>query len=94
MEETLEEAAIRELQEETGLVVDALQQVGAFSAVDRDPRGRIITFAFLVELTDPQAAVAGDDAKTVKWFDLDALPELAFDHDEIIRQALQAGKVN
>ncbi len=88
IDETLEAAAIRELHEETGLIVADVRQVGAFSAVDRDPRGRIITVAFLVELESDQTAVAADDARSTRWFDLHALPKLAFDHAEIIRQSL------
>ncbi len=88
IDETLESAAIRELEEETGLVIPEMQPIGAFSTVDRDPRGRVITFAFLAQLNDGQEAVAADDAATVKWFGIDALPDLAFDHDQIIRQAL------
>jgi 8-oxo-dGTP diphosphatase len=90
MDETLESAAIRELREETGLVVSQVTQIGAFSAVHRDPRGRVITVAFATELNDNQTAHAADDAKSVRWFELDALPPLAFDHAEIIEQALMS----
>ena len=89
IDESLEQAAARELQEETGLTLTGLRQIGAFSAVDRDPRGRIISVAFLGELTDGQQAVAADDAKSVAWFALNSLPPLAFDHDEIIRVAMK-----
>jgi 8-oxo-dGTP diphosphatase len=90
IDETLEQAAARELQEETGLLIDDMQQIGAFSTVDRDPRGRIITVAFACELKGNQQAMAADDAKSVSWFELDSLPTLAFDHDEIIEVALRA----
>ena len=88
IDETLESAAIRELQEETGLVIEKMTQIGAFSTVERDPRGRVLTVAFLARLDEPQQAVAADDAKAAEWFALNALPPLAFDHDAIIRKAL------
>ena len=87
IDESLEQAAARELEEETGLQIDDMQQVGAFSQVDRDPRGRIITVAFVCEITGDQQAIAADDAKSLKWFDLDSLPALAFDHQKIVESA-------
>ncbi len=87
IDETLEQAAIRELEEETGIVTEEVTPIGAFSTVDRDPRGRIITFAFFVELANEQTAVAADDAMDAKWFDLGKLPPLAFDHDQIVKLA-------
>ena len=87
IDETLEQAAVRELQEETGLIINDMQQIGAFSTVDRDPRGRIITVAFVCELDGNQQAIAADDAKSVNWFELDALPDLAFDHHQIVEVA-------
>jgi 8-oxo-dGTP diphosphatase len=89
IDETIESTAIRELQEETGLVVESIRQIGVFSAVDRDPRGRVLTVGFLAEVTGNPDVVAADDAKSVHWFDLDDLPSLAFDHDVIIRQAVR-----
>lgn len=89
IDETLEQAAIRELQEETGIVAQEVKQLGAFSQVDRDPRGRIITVAFLVEMTNDQNAVAADDAKDAKWFDLCDLPPLAFDHEQILASVFE-----
>jgi 8-oxo-dGTP diphosphatase len=90
MDETLEDAARRELLEETGCEVDRVVQVGAFSEVDRDPRGRVISVGFLAKLKDGHAGkvIAGDDAVHAEWFPLDRLPTLAFDHDQIIRMAL------
>ena len=88
MDETLEQCARRELKEETGLEVEGeFVEVKSFSTVDRDPRGRTITVAFLV--TVPVSEVrGGDDAAKACWFPLDALPPLAFDHDEILKAAL------
>ena len=86
--ETLRDAALRELQEETGVVGLELEQLHAFGDPGRDPRGWTITVAFLARakpiLLEPQAA---DDAAEVKWFALDRLPALAFDHAEIIDRA-------
>ncbi len=91
MDETLEEAAVRELREETQVQANRLEPIGAFSRVDRDPRGRVISFGFLAVLPDAPTpeAVAGDDAKDAAWFPLDALPPLAFDHAQIVEQAVQ-----
>ena len=89
MDETTEQCAIRELEEETGLVVSELQQIGAYSKVDRDPRGRTITVAYLVRIDTPVAAMGQDDAAKAEWFPLSALPPLAFDHEDIMRDAIK-----
>lgn len=87
MDETAEDAARRELHEETGLSIGRLMQVGAFTAVNRDPRGRVITVAYLGWLDTPQPVAGGDDARYARWFSLDSLPPLAFDHADILSQA-------
>jgi len=87
MDESADMAAIRELKEETGLVVDEVKQIGAYSAVDRDPRGRVVTVAFWAEASENAHVAAADDASDAKWFPLNALPELAFDHATIIEDA-------
>ena len=89
MDETTEQCAIRELEEETGLVVTAIHQVGAYSKVDRDPRGRTVTVAYLALIDKPIPVVGLDDAAKAEWWPLTALPTLAFDHDEIIRDAVK-----
>jgi len=88
-DETLETAIARELQEETNLVLDNLQQFRAYSRPDRDPRGRTISVIFTSVLDAFPAAVAGDDAAAVKWFPIDQLPELAFDHGEIVKDIIE-----
>ena len=89
MDETTEQCAIRELEEETGLKLNDLYQIGAYSKVDRDPRGRTITVAYLA-IIDAYAEVRGqDDAAKAQWFPIDALPPLAFDHEDIMRDALK-----
>ena len=88
MNETLEECARRELKEETGLTpTGEMVELKSFSTVDRDPRGRTITVAYLIEMPLTEAK-GSDDAAEARWFPLDELPSLAFDHDEIIKVAL------
>lgn len=82
--EDLEEAAHRELKEETNLEVEDLYQLGAFGAPGRDPRGHMISIAYLGYSSDVENAKAMDDAKELKWFKINDLPKLAFDHKEII----------
>ena len=89
MDETTEQCAIRELGEETGLQVSELHQIGAYSKVDRDPRGRTITVAYLAIVDAPIAVTGQDDAAKAQWFPVDALPPLAFDHEDIMRDAIK-----
>ena len=89
MDETTEQCAIRELEEETGLKVNEVHQIGAYSKVDRDPRGRTVTVAYLAIVAAPMAVCGQDDAAKAQWFPLSALPELAFDHDEIMQDAVK-----
>ncbi len=88
MEETIEECAKRELREETNLSGVFLDQFRVYSRVNRDPRERVVTVAFIA-LVKPEdyKVVAGDDAAKAMWFDENMLPPLAFDHREIIREA-------
>ncbi len=90
MDETLDEAARRELEEETGLANIYLEQLYTFSNVHRDPRGRVISTAYyaLVSLAGrtPQAA---SDARSAQWYPLRKLPELAFDHAHILETAVE-----
>jgi len=122
MDENTEACAIRELQEETGLLVgtpetelseedyedeeildsedltDAplvsfaqagfIEQLGCFSDVDRDPRGRVITIAYYAVINKSRVK-AGDDANYAAWFPINDVPSLAFDHDHILRIALK-----
>ena len=93
MEESLEEAARRELEEETGVRDVYLEQLYTFGAPDRDPRGRVITVAYFVLLSAEEAAQlqvrSGDDAHDARWWNMYDLPKLAFDHDRILEYALQ-----
>lgn len=87
-QESLEEAAQRELKEEAGINKAPFIQVGTFSRPDRDPRGRTITTAFLT-ITRPNenAISAQDDAAEACWFPVHNMPALAFDHEEIFQKA-------
>ena len=87
MDETTEQCAVRELEEETGLKVSDIQQIGAYSKVDRDPRGRTVTVAYLAVIEKPEAVKGLDDAAKAQWFPISALPKLAFDHEEIMKDA-------
>jgi 8-oxo-dGTP diphosphatase len=86
MDETALMGAKRELLEETGLKDAYIRQFHTFSEVDRDPRERVITIAYyaLVRISEVKG---GDDAARAKWFPLDQIPSLAFDHDMILRRA-------
>ena len=88
MDENTEQCAIRELEEETRLQVSNVILIGAYSKVDRDPRGRTISVAYLA-IVDSSLEVTGqDDAAKAEWWPLSALPQLAFDHEEIMRDAI------
>ena len=88
MDETTEQCAIRELEEETGLKMVNVQQIGAYSKVDRDPRGRTISVAYLAIVHQPMEVSGQDDAAKAEWFPINALPPLAFDHAEIMADAI------
>ncbi len=87
--ETAEQGALRELQEETGVKDIYIEQMQAFTAVDRDPRERVMTIAFMAFVRQEKyEVIAGDDAAKAQWFPVNSLPQLAFDHKEIITLAL------
>ena len=90
MDETTEQCAIRELEEETGLRIDKVQQIGAYSKVDRDPRGRTISVAYLAIVDSPKEVKGQDDAAKAEWFPINDLPQLAFDHYDIMKDAIAA----
>jgi len=86
--ETIEQAAARELQEETGIKNVKLHQLQTFGDPGRDPRGRTVSIIFF-GFTDDDTIKSGDDAKDVAWFSIDHLPSLAFDHNEILKYAIK-----
>jgi 8-oxo-dGTP diphosphatase len=89
-DETLEECAIRELKEETGIEDVHLHQFRVYSKPGRDPRGRTISMAFYGITAHPDTEVrSGDDAYNATWYPVDNLPKLAFDHEQIVNEALE-----
>ena len=89
MDETAQECAMRELTEETGLRVTETHQVGAYSRVDRDPRGRTVGIAYLAIIENPMPVQGQDDATKAEWWHVDELPPLAFDHADMMRDAMR-----
>jgi len=88
--ESLDDAALRELREETGVADVYLEQLYSFGDLDRDPRGRVVTIAYYALVSADRAPpVAGTDAAEACWFSADELPELAFDHQRILDYAIE-----
>jgi 8-oxo-dGTP diphosphatase len=88
-DEELEDAAARELAEETGLTGVKLTQLQAFGKCGRDPRGRNITVAF-IGVTKDSKIRSGDDAAEARWFNIDNLPQnMAFDHNDVATVAIE-----
>jgi 8-oxo-dGTP diphosphatase len=90
LDEDLESAALRELEEETSVRDIFIEQLYTFGSPERDPRGRVISIAYyaLVNLAE-HPLKASSDAKTVKWFNINNLPKLAFDHNDIMKVAIK-----
>ena len=83
--EDLHASAVRELKEETNLNIQNLNQFKTYGTPKRDPRGHTVSVVYYSKNNNlKQTALAGDDAKNLKWFNLNNLPELAFDHKKII----------
>jgi 8-oxo-dGTP diphosphatase len=89
--ETVEEAAIREAREETGLDINLLGLVGVYSDPARDPRGHVVSVAFLARASG--RLQSGSDARSAQVFPREELPRLAFDHEQIISDALHLEEV-
>jgi 8-oxo-dGTP diphosphatase len=89
--ESLEQAVERELQEETGITVNYLEQLYTFGAPDRDPRKRVIAVAYfgLVKSSKFQQLKASTDAAEAKWFSIKKVPALAFDHKTILQMGIE-----
>jgi 8-oxo-dGTP diphosphatase len=96
--ETPRQAAPRELEEEAGIALDPtgtpVDRVGHYDDPDRDPRGRVVSIAFVVELDHPVPPKAGDDAAHAEWVELRLLDPrmLAFDHYQIIQDAMELNR--
>ncbi len=86
--EVVASAAARELAEETGIEARGLTLLGVYSAPGRDPRGWTVSVAYVLEVERELAAAGGDDAAAARWFAVDRLPALAFDHAQIVTDAL------
>lgn len=88
IDETAEQCALRELEEETGLKDVKVEQFYTFTDVNRDPRERVISIAYYgkIQLSNVKGS---DDADDAQWFSLDEIPNLAFDHDLVLRKALE-----
>jgi len=87
--EDLHQAALRELEEETGVSDVYLEQLYSFGKPDRDPRGRVITVAYFALISADRTLQAGSDAAEAGWYSTDDLPTLAFDHPAILGYALE-----
>lgn len=89
--ESLEEAVVRELNEETGIHVNYLEQLYTFGNPARDPRKRVISIAYfaLVKSGQFQQLKASTDAESAQWFNIKQLPKLAFDHQQIVDMAIE-----
>lgn len=87
--EALEVAAMRELLEETSIKCLNLAQVGAYGKPNRDPRGHMVSIAYMGEVASSVEGKAADDAKELAWFKITEIPDLAFDHLDIINDVLK-----
>jgi 8-oxo-dGTP diphosphatase len=87
--EDIDIAVKRELLEETQITIENMTQLKAFGKPFRDPRSHVVSVAYYGFVNENVKAIASDDAKEAKWFSVNDLPNLAFDHDEIINFALQ-----
>ena len=89
--EELEDCARRELKEETGLTNVFLKQFHTFSKLSRDPRGHVITTAYYAVVRPGHFTLkATEDAKNARWFPLEKIPPLAFDHDKILKEGIKS----
>lgn len=81
-----DDAVAREVAEETGLTGLEFEQFRVYGAPDRDPRGHTVSVVYVAEIEEPAPAVrGGDDAAEAAWFDVEEVPQMAFDHGEILR---------
>lgn len=88
-DELLHTGCLRELEEETGLQLKQMQQVGIYDEINRDPRGRTLSVAFTTKLQLRKEIKGNDDAAEAKWILVNELTEVAFDHQQIINDALE-----
>ncbi|WP_066628523.1 NUDIX domain-containing protein [Labilibacter marinus] len=86
MDEDIETAALRELEEETNISNISIKQFKTYGAPKRDPRGRTVSIVFYAFIKEEIQTKAGDDASKAEWFNLNEIPKLAFDHDLIMKE--------
>ena len=86
--ERVVQAASRELFEETGLRAGDLELLGVYDTPGRDPRGQTVSIVYIARLASEQPVTGGDDASDARWFPADSPPDLAFDHDLILADAI------
>ena len=86
--EKVEDAVVREVNEETGLDTKIIDIVGVYSDPSRDPRGHVVTVVYLLEILDGEIK-GSDDAADAKFFDLNDLPKLAFDHNVVLKDIIR-----
>jgi 8-oxo-dGTP diphosphatase len=89
LDEELIDGAKRELKEETSITGIELKQMHTFGNIGRDPRGRLITVVFMGVIDEHKQPAAGDDAELAEWFDIDELPQMAFDHKIVADMAIK-----
>ena len=90
IDEVIDNAVYRELEEETNISNVSLKRFDIFDAIDRDPRERTVSVVYYGFITESNESImAGDDAKDAKWFPVNKLPELAFDHSIILKKILE-----
>jgi 8-oxo-dGTP diphosphatase len=96
LRESVDDAALRCLQEETGITTVYLEQLYTFGDIDRDPRGQVLSVSYYAAVGSGQLAARQHHAPEAQWFPVDRLPTLAFDHKQIVRYALERlrNKVN
>ena len=90
-DEDLMAAAVRELREETG-ITGHLEQIATYGTPDRDPRGRVVTVAYLALIPDQPMPTAASDASNADWRPVDSLGGLAFDHDRILADGVERAR--
>ena len=86
--EKTEDATVREVLEETGLMTKINHLVGVYSDPNRDPRGHTVSIVYILDIICNEELKSGDDARDAKFFDLKNLPDLSFDHEDIIKDVL------